>query len=64
MASPRASPARLQHNKGVTVYALIIKNVAKISIIQTLMSNLCVKTIVFCYFMQLFRYPTNFARLH
>ena len=28
----------------------IIKKVAKISIIQILMSNLCVTTIVFCYF--------------
>ena len=41
----------------------IIKRVAKISIIQILMSNLSVKTTVFCYFLQLFRYPTNFARL-
>ena len=41
----------------------IIKEVAKISIIQILMSNLSVKTTVVCYFLQLFRYPTNFARL-
>ena len=41
----------------------IIKKIAKISIIQILMSNLSVKTTVFCYFLQLFRYPTNFARL-
>ena len=43
----------------------IIKKVAKISIIQILllMSNLSVKTTVLCYFLQLFRYPTNFARL-
>ena len=43
----------------------IIKKVAKISIIQILllMSNLSVKITVFCYFLQLFRYPTNFARL-
>ena len=39
------------------------KKIAKISIIQILMSNLSVKTTVFCYFLQLFRYPTNFARL-
>ena len=37
----------------------IIKKVAKISIIQILMSNLSVKTTVFCYFLQLFRYPAN-----
>ena len=41
----------------------IIKKFAKISIIQILMSNLYVKTTVFCYFLQLFRYPTNFTRL-
>ena len=41
----------------------IIKKVAKISIIQILMPNLSVKTTVFCYFLQLFRYPTNFTRL-
>ena len=41
----------------------IIKKVAKISIIQILMWNLSVKATVFCYFLQLFRYPTNFARL-
>ena len=43
----------------------IIKKVAKISIIQILllMSNLSVKTTVLCYFLQLFRHPTNFARL-
>ena len=41
----------------------IIKKVAKISIIQILMSNFSVKTTVFCYFLQLFIYPTNFARL-
>ena len=43
----------------------IIKKVAKISIIQILllMSNLSVKTTVFSYFLQLFRYPTNFAPL-
>ena len=35
----------------------IIKKVAKISIIQILMS---VKTTAFFYFLQLFRYPTNF----
>ena len=41
----------------------IIKKVAKTNIIQKLMSKLSVKTTVFCYFLQLFRYPTNFARL-
>ena len=41
----------------------IVKELQKISIIQILMSNLSVKKIVFCYFLQLFRYPTNFARL-
>ena len=41
----------------------IIKKFAKISIIQISMSNLSVKTTVFCYFLQLFRYPPNFARL-
>ena len=41
----------------------IVKKVAKIFIIQILMSNLSVKTTVFCYFLQLFRYSTNFARL-
>ena len=43
----------------------IIKKVAKISIIQILllMSNLSVKTTVLRYFLQLYRYPTNFARL-
>ena len=41
----------------------IIKKVAKISIIQILMSNLSVKTMYFAFFLQLFRYPTNFARL-
>ena len=41
----------------------IIKKVEKISIFHILMSSLSVKTIVFCYFLQLFRYPTNFARL-
>ena len=41
----------------------IIKKVAKISIIQILMSNLSVKTTVFCFFLQLLRYLTNFARL-
>ena len=41
----------------------IIKRVAKISIIQILMSNLSVKATAFCYFLQPFRYPTNFARL-
>ena len=34
----------------------IIKKVAKISIIQLLMSNLSVKTTVFCYFLQLFSF--------
>ena len=28
MASPRASPARLQHNKGATVYAQGIANIS------------------------------------
>ena len=41
----------------------IIKKVAKISIIQKVMSNLSVKITAFCYFLQLFRYPTNFGRL-
>ena len=41
----------------------IIKKVTKISIIQILMSNLSVKTTVFYYFLQLFKNPTNFARL-
>ena len=43
----------------------IIKKVAKISIIQINIEliRLSVKTTVFCYFLQLFKYPTNFARL-
>ena len=32
MASPRASPARLQHNKGVTVYARGISIVKYLSL--------------------------------
>ena len=42
-----------------------LQKVVKISIIQILllMSNLSVKTTILCYFLQLFRYPTNFARL-
>ena len=45
------------------ICGIISKKLQKFSIIQILMSNLSVKTTVFCYFLQLFRYPTNFARL-